>query len=613
VVWDIEGRKHPSIDPNADGTEIYLPGLPSSSYEYFPKVNNYVKSGEMTTEGDPGIAQDFTKDVRRPFVTSVDSDGQKLEVTSATNVGDFGVKQTILGITAGDKISVKFEYKYVNTQSTNVRIRIYFYDSTGTIISNITTDLLPEQAAHTIYKWENITVPANTAYAAIVPYIRASAAYNSAGIVYYRNLVMIKGERFTEGTEYEHNPYDNQGFDKFITHDTKTLARFYEPRREYYQHAFGFMGGYEPNSKVSVIGTYRSNSGQHAGNRICIFGSSDGGRSWYNIYEFAGPTGTYVHDINTSGELFTYNAESFVVKERSLNVPSQLTKEPADLFTLGTPIVVQSITAGNPTIVTTATAHGLDRNSVIYFEDNPGSAQESPEWAWLINDSVGVNSGGNGKFFVPERINDTQFSLHDYVHAINNNLSCRHIHHINRIKDGWIVGTGEEYPSGWILYIQMKKADSFERQYAYQDFGIYRLNSTENSLQRSLGVLLLDDADSTVIFASDSGSIQRENLTLPTGRTTEISQNSTGVFKGKLSQVDNIADFEVIFEAEEPAYFFKEKLGAWIFIGQRGEFGISLDRGNTWYRETLPAVAYHFYGISDNFVLIDDYLIQILN
>lgn len=405
--------------------------------------------------------------------------------------------------------------------------------------------------------------------------------------------------------------YGNGGFGKSITHGGTTYARFYEPRRgASRKHSFGVMGSFEIDSKVTLLGTYRNNGPNGDGSRICLFATSDGGRSWYCKYEWASNNGVtnWANSINTSGMASAYTEAAFVVKKRSLNLPSNLNKEPDNLFSWGPDIVVSNISRTNPAIVTTATPHGLVSGDVIVFQKNSGSGATSPDWDWLRNDTVSDSSGGNGLMFKVDRINDTSFRLYDYIHATDNNLPCRHVHHINRVKDGWVIGTGETYPEGWIHYMQMREADSFSLKRAYDSFNIYRLNSTNTSVQRTLGALLLDDKENTFVAAVDESMLSRPNVVAPEGRTIAFSRSSTGVFAGRLSEIDNLHEYEVLFDAKEPAYYFKEHFGAWIFIGQRGECGISFDAGKTWMREQLRTRGEHLWGENENLIAISDFV-----
>jgi hypothetical protein len=410
--------------------------------------------------------------------------------------------------------------------------------------------------------------------------------------------------------------YGNGGFGKSIIKDTVTYPRFWFPARSLMQNSFFYMGGFEPGDKLSLIGTYRSNEYAGEGSRTCIFATDDGGRQWYCKYEFGGNDikSNWCNDIDTTNIVNDYIASSFVIKKRTNVIPTETIKEPTDKFVIGDAIEITSITKSKPAVVTTATVHGLSTGNVVSILDNQLSESLSPEWDWMRNDTISTTSGGNGILFKVEVVNSTQFKLHDYIHSAHNNLTARHIHHINRIKDGWIVGTGEVYPDGWQLYMQIKQADTFEVIRAYNTLNIYRLTSTSSSLQRTLGTILLDDADNTVIAASDTSGIPRPNLTLPSGRTNTITRNSSGVYKGKLTDIDDFTKFNVLFEAKEPAYFFKEKGNVLIFCGQRGEFAISFDKGTTWETAQLPDrdPLQYFKSESNGIIIINNYIISIL-
>ena len=358
------------------------------------------------------------------------------------------------------------------------------------------------------------------------------------------------------------NGYGNGGFDKFKTVGDTTYPRFYFPKRNSTQNSFAVMGGYEPGDKLTLVGTYQSNYDTGGGCRICIFATDDGGRQWYCKYEFASNTTrpNWVNDIDTSSISTAYTTDSFKFVSKTLETPSELTKEPVDLFVMGNKEgVIQSISRDNVAVVTTATPHGLVTGNIIVIQDNPGSENTSPDWDWMRNDTASTSSGGNGICFKVEKITDTTFKLHEHVHSAFNNLQCRHIHHINRIKDGYIVGTGEEYPAGWLLYAQVKGADQFSVVKATKELPIYRLNSTDKGIQRTLGAILMDDTNGTLIVALDSALVERNDLALPEGRTDKISRNSIGIFKGTLAGIDDISNFDCICEVTQPAYFFKEK------------------------------------------------------
>ncbi|HEX3030238.1 MAG TPA: hypothetical protein VHT34_13295, partial [Clostridia bacterium] len=405
------------------------------------------------------------------------------------------------------------------------------------------------------------------------------------------------------------NGYGNNGFGKSITHGSTTYPRFYFPNRDTKQNSMSFMGGYEPDDKISLIGTYKTNEGTGAACRICIFATDDAGRSWYNKYEFTSDdvVENYGNAINTSNFATAYTDGLLKISKRTLVIPSATDKEPAIKFRWSTDITVTSISRAGAAIVTTSKAHGLKNGNVIVFKSGSG---RDINWDWMKNDTVGTTSGGNGKLFRVKVLSATTFELYEFVHSAFNNIPCRHIHHINRVKDGWVIGSGETYPEGWILYMQMKAADMYNVRRAYDTFPIIRLTSTETSVQRILGANMLDDSDNTMIVAMDDEFIYREPVVMPDGRTETFERNSTGIFRGKLADIDELSRFTPIYETSQVSYFFKKKGGAYIWVGQYGAFAISFD-GMTWMEEDIGNVAQHFYGESKKYIVIEDFVIII--
>ena len=139
-----------------------------------------------------------------------------------------------------------------------------------------------------------------------------------------------------------------------------------------------------------------------------------------------------------------YVANSFSMLKRNLVIPTALVKEPTTNFSYGNPIPISSITKGKPAVVTTSIAHGLLTGNNIVIKDNANSTNVSPDWDWMRNDSANDTLGGNGVLFKVEVVDATTFKLHDYVHSANNNIPCRHVHGINRIRDGFTIVTGEK-------------------------------------------------------------------------------------------------------------------------------------------------------------------------
>ena len=196
----------------------------------------------------------------------------------------------------------------------------------------------------------------------------------------------------------------------------------------------------------------------------------------------------------------------FNVIKRSQYIPNSANKEveKTKKFKYFPSVAVQSITANaNDIIVVTSSAHGLNGGDVILFEKQNGT---SNEWDWIINTGHTPLLAGDGVIFKAQVIDTTSFRLMECVYNPNNNLNVRHIHSINRCKDGYTIGTGETYPQGgWILYLSVRESDSYARLYPWDDLQFIRLNSTSLSIQRPLGVIIKQDADNTVYIGVDNG------------------------------------------------------------------------------------------------------------
>ena len=111
----------------------------------------------------------------------------------------------------------------------------------------------------------------------------------------------MSGRNILPKETYEYHPilntdsnyfdyYGNGGFGKTVKVKNngkyEEVSRFYFPNRNNVQaNSFYHIGGVETDYKISLLGTYRSNT--EVGVRTCVFASNDGGRSWYCKYEFA--------------------------------------------------------------------------------------------------------------------------------------------------------------------------------------------------------------------------------------------------------------------------------------------------------------------------------------
>lgn len=412
------------------------------------------------------------------------------------------------------------------------------------------------------------------------------------------------------------NGYGNGGFPSYLEYTDrgdgnaiKKRPRFFYPRiNNGNAILFSWMSGYVQDKQVTMIGTYMPNGSPDNGVRMCVFGTSDGGRNWCVITEF-GTNGTtigknendtevVVKAANTNfsefgdatnnqlkfGSNTMSDGSAYSIIKRSQWTPTAYDKEPTDNFKYGTPVAVSSIVSSNDGIVvTTSSAHGLSNGDVILFKKEGGNAS----WDWLVATDYTVQDAGNGVIWKAKVLTSTTFKLMLEVHNPYNPLGIRHIHSINRCKDGYSVSCGEEYPNGWVMYIREMAADTHDYLDAAYKRPVYRVTSASTSIQRCLGVEILDTPEDTIFAGLDTAYVQREGLK-PNGRTEELKRNSCGIFKTTLANVDDFSEAECIFQMSQPTYFFKIIQGVMIAIGQQNYLGVSLDYGKSWTTFQLP-------------------------
>lgn len=429
-----------------------------------------------------------------------------------------------------------------------------------------------------------------------------------------------ESERFYPGLPdeaYEYHPgisirskFGNNGFSKNKKIENQVLPRFYVPQRLPEANPFYYMSGISSDYKMTVLGTYRSNV--ECGVRTCIFATDDGGRQWYCKYEF-GDIGEYDFQQGFSkwGNNFgnkikleqKKNIGSVVLSKRECITPNCSNKDPNKKFAWNKDIIFETCDYEDTITLTTKGSHGLKTGNIVTVVSASG------ELKWMKNDKCSEYSAGNGMLFKVQCIDDNTIKLYEYVSSPDNPISCRHIHHINRVRDGWVIGTGEIYPNSWLLYMQMKEADTYSEKHAYDKFDIYRLNSSENSVQRTLGFLWFDD--NTVLYASDHDVLESKIKTqLFEDRDISFSRNVTGVYRGKMRDIDNHNAFKVVYESIEPAYLFKKVENAIVFSGQRGELALSFDSGDTWECAHIDGPLNHPKGSTYNWSIYDDYLLK---
>jgi hypothetical protein len=410
--------------------------------------------------------------------------------------------------------------------------------------------------------------------------------------------------------------------------DIGTRARFFRTDMDDFRaNSFDYMGGYISSDLYTMIGTYQANSGEHPC-RICIFGTQDGGRNWYNMYEFGSQNlvkyDNTIKKSSTSGiPLVQTGSEGsgiYKIKRRTNIVPSAANKEISNIFEYDNEVNISSISGDDSGITFTAPSHGLSNYDIIVVDYQENVVANNRAFDWMVNSSANATTGGNGILFVVTNVDTDTFKVTLFIWNADADLPARHIHAMNRCKDGVSICTGEDYPSGgWILYNSIIAADTFagynvaRKTDKYNNF--IRLTSTSISVSRGLGCILeQEDKDTYCYIAVDTDNIEMNNITLPEGRTSTFKHGSTGVWKIPISGMDSLKDNGLMkLNTPETAYGLQEMNNAFVYIGQLGQFAISYDKGQTWCESKLPVSGMRrFSGMTyDRKFSIENLLVQL--
>lgn len=384
--------------------------------------------------------------------------------------------------------------------------------------------------------------------------------------------------------------YGNGGFGISKTIAGALRPRFYLPKQATVNtNPYRTMGGVVINNGKIYIGTYNP-SGEVDSNtitRLCVFSSTDG-REFINEYEF-------ISDVPTSYPLDTTNLPNYVsgtlqIKDRVINFPYSGNPSPDSLFKDIAPVTISSISKASECIITTEKPHGLD--SIGFLTINVVGGKSAPSgYEWMIN-NAGINDYGNYVFFGYKKLSDTTFSIHEYAGCDNNNLQAHHIHCLNPCKDGIIIGTGEEYytrgTAGSTLF--GKYPQSHFVHFAKSSKIATLLNSNENGMMRPLGAVLTSD---DILYIGSDSDIAGKTVDTATG---SLYRGATGLFKGKLSEINDRSKFVTVLDAPSVCYFFQRINGVFIFIGVDGFIGLSVD-GENWSTTTLNNTFYKYGGV----------------
>jgi hypothetical protein len=393
-------------------------------------------------------------------------------------------------------------------------------------------------------------------------------------------------------------------------------------------NSFSYMLGYVTRNNYTMIGTYRSNTSKPC--RICVFGTQDGGRNWFNMYEFAAQDrlklgNSYSTPIGLNGIVLAQegNASSglYQVKRRTLIVPTASDKEPSSFFEYSTPVNISSIIGTSSAItVTTESAHGFSNGDAVVIEFQDNVAADNRTFDWMVNGSTTATTGGNGILFKVTSVTTNAFSLKLYVHNTETNLPVRHIHAMNRCKDGVSISCGETYPTGgWILYCPIWQSDGYDKYNVAKpsDNVFVRLNSTADSFARPLGCVIQQESDGTYCYiGNDTATIPTNDVNMPTGRTQSFKHNSAGMYKVKLEDIDDFKNKGIIkYNTPEVCYAFFDILNTKVYCGEFGALGLTKDNGESWESVQLSVGGQNLTHLSgptyDRRFSIDNILVQL--
>ena len=416
-----------------------------------------------------------------------------------------------------------------------------------------------------------------------------------------------------------HDTYGNGGFEKskevFVGGEVQLCSRFYRYSQTLQSNAFRFIGTGARNDKMNLIGTYCSNVEE--GVRVCVFASSDGGRQWYCKYEFS-DTGEYEFQQGHSNAWGTNfgnrikiendvdcTESNITICKRTVLLPETVDGTVKTRFKWNESGMVSKLQKGETVKVITQTPHSLTTGNIIAL----CSKKIKPHAIdWMLADGVDEDGNRNGFQFKIKVVDDYCFELYELVSSAKPTLPCRHIHHINTLKDGWIIGTGEISPNGWLLYLQQKKADTYAIVDASEELTIRRINTEIDSVQRTMGAILNDSSAGDLIYASDHDTLERNAVN--DSSFSGISRSSIGVFVGKLDAIDNRNHFECVYDAIEPCYYFQKLDDMLVFTGQRGELAICFDTDyKKWHHENLGCTVMYYYGCCHQYQIFNDYIL----
>ena len=352
-------------------------------------------------------------------------------------------------------------------------------------------------------------------------------------------------------------------------------------------------------NKVAVFANYNQHNTEPY-----VIATVDGGKTWKVVLWFAHTTD---YSNSAAGEIdltpitsqSAYTANSLKLCIRKYRVPTEETPEPANTFIIdeNDQVNVSSFTTdgeGN-CVVNLAEAKDFGAYSPVCFFKNNGSASI---WDTICNnDMTEDGTNNNGVFFRLKKISNTQYQLRAMLgNPYEASLMCYHIHCINRCCAGFVISTGESYNStsryegGMVYFLTCNYNNGTNVLPNGTDDLInktVRLTSSPNGVNRACGAYLFNDhADPTFMYVSDESfyTTGKRNASIP-GRSIEVQNVPTGIFRGKLSDIDDQSKYECVCDTKSTIVSLCEHMGHFAADGHGDALCLSKN-GVDWHIET---------------------------
>ena len=121
-----------------------------------------------------------------------------------------------------------------------------------------------------------------------------------------------------------------------------------------------------------------------------------------------------------------------------------------------------------------------------------------------------------------------------------------------------------------------------------------------------MGAFLEEGKEMQLVVASDHDTLERPSIAIEESKKT-FERGSTGIYIGRLNEIDDFSKFTLWIEASEPCFYFDRLDGKYIFGGQRGELFVQTYDG--WVQTRLEKTIISYKGNIGNAYIFNDYII----